>query len=268
MRWDRRKSRERDLDRELRAHLELETEEQRANALSPEEARYAAQRMFGNMTRLKEDLRDIWRPGWLERAEQDIVYAIRTLRRTPAFTAVAILTLALGIGATAAIFSVVDSLLLHPLPYPHADRLVVIWEKLTRNPNGPPVFDSYRDFETWKSGSRSFEQLAPATWATGGRIVRSGGPARNVLAMPVGLDFFSLLGAQADVGRTFQPDDLHRGCTVVLSHRFWLQAFGGQRNIAGRNISLDQDACAIAGVMPAGFRFYPDAAAMWMLITR
>jgi putative ABC transport system permease protein len=267
MRWDRRKARERDLDRELRAHLELEAEEQRANALSPQEARYAAQRMLGNMTRLKEDLRDVWRLGWLDRAKQDIAYAIRTLRRAPAFTAVAIFTLALGIGATTAIFSVVDSLLLHPLPYPNGDRLVVIWEKLTRNPSGPPVFDSYRDFEIWKSGSRSFEQLAPATWATGGRIVRSGGRARNVLAMPVGLDFFSLLGVQAELGRTFQPDDLHRGCTVVLSHGFWLQAFGGQRNIAGRNLSLDEDACIVAGVMPPGFRFYPDAAAMWMLIT-
>ena len=223
--------------------------------------------MFGNVTMLKEDLRDVWRFGWLDRIKQDVTYAVRTFRKAPGFTAVAVFTLALGIGATTATFSVVDSVLLHPLPYPNADRLVVVWERLARNPARPPVFDSYRDFEIWKSGSRSFEQLAPATWATGGHIVTGAGPARNVLAMPVGSDFFPLLGVQAEFGRTFQKDDLERGCTVVLSHRFWSQAFGGQRDVTGGHISLDEDVCTIAGVMPQGFRFYPDAAAMWMLIT-
>ncbi len=209
----------------------------------------------------------MWRWNWLERSKQDLVYAIRTFARTPGFTAVIILTLALGIGATTAIFSIVNAVLLHPLPYKHADRLIVIWEKLARDPKGPPVFDSYRDFETWKTSSRSFEQLAPATWATGGQIVTGIGPARDVLAMPAGIDFFSLLGIAPQIGRAFQPDDLHRGCTVVLRHNFWITAFGGDKSIIGRHISLSEKACTIVGVMPQGFTFYPDALSMWMLIT-
>ncbi len=265
--WFQGDSRKDDLDRELRAHLELEADEQRATGHSEEEARCAARRALGNVTLLHEELRHVWGFARLDAFQQDITYAIRTFRHAPGFTAVAVLTLALGIGATTAIFSVVDSVLLHPLPYPNADRLVVIWEKLTHNPSGPPVFDSYRDFEIWKSGNRSFEQLAPATWATGGHIVMGAGPPQNVLAMPVGLDFFSLLGVQAQLGRTFQPDDMNRGCTVILSHRFWEEGFGGRSDVNGRHISLDDNACTIVGVMRPGFRFYPDAAAMWMLIT-
>ncbi len=204
---------------------------------------------------------------WLEQSKQDVTYAMRTFARTPGFTVMVILTLALGIGATTAIFSIVNAVLLHPLPYPNADRLVVIWEKLVRDPKAPPIFDSYRDFETWKNSSRSFEQLAPATWATGGQILTGTGPARGVLAMPAGLDFFSLLGVGPELGRTFQPDDLNRGCTVVLKHRFWMTAFGGQKTVVGKHISLDERACTVIGVMPQGFTFYPDALSMWMLIT-
>ncbi len=265
--WRKRKFREQDLERELRSHLELETEEQQEAGLATEEARFRARRAFGNITLTKEAARGIW--GWssLERLKQDLAYAARTFARTPAFTAVVIVTLALGIGATSAIFSIVNAVLLHPLPYPNADRLVVIWEKLTRDPKGPPVFDSYRDFQIWKSQSRSFERLAPATWATGGRILTGSGPARDVLAMPAGIDFFSLLGAKPELGRTFQPDDLKRGCTVVLRHRFWMEAFGGEKNVIGRHIELDEKACTVVGVTPAGFTFYPDALSMWMLIT-
>lgn len=198
---------------------------------------------------------------------QDVVYAIRMFARMPGFTAVVVATLALGIGATSAIFSIVNAVLLHPLPYRDPDRLVVIWERLVHDPKSPPVFDSYRDFEIWKNTSRSFEQIAPATWATGGKIFSGHGPARDVLAMPVGMDFFSLLGERPELGRTFQADDLRRGCTVVLKHSFWVDAFGGQADAIGRQIALSETSCTIAGIMPPGFTFYPDAASMWMLIT-
>jgi len=197
----------------------------------------------------------------------DLSYALRNLRRTPGFAFIAIFILALGIGATTAVFSIVDAVLLHPLPYPHPDRLVAIWEKLDRDPNGPPVFDSYRDFQVWQRGAHSFEQLAPATWANASRIVTGAGPAQGVLAMPVGLDFFAMFGMAPELGRTFQAPDLGGGCTVVLSHRFWEQAFQGDRNVTARRIALDQDACTIAGVMPAAFQFYPEATRMWVLIT-
>lgn len=203
----------------------------------------------------------------IDQATQDVVHAIRNFRRTPGFTAIAALTLALGIGATTAVFSIVDAVLLNPLPFLHSDRLVVAWEKLTHEPNAPPIFDSLRDFEIWRKNSQAFEQIAAATWATGSRIMTGAGPARNVLAMPVSVDFFALLGIQPELGRTFQPGDLSRNCTVVLSHRFWLQTFNGDRQLAAKHIALDDSSCAIIGVMPASFHFYPDAAPMWTLIT-
>lgn len=263
----RRKERDQNLDREMRAHLEAEAAEQRENGLTPDEARYAAQRALGNATLIKEDTRAIWRLTWLERLKQDLAYAVRTFKRTPGFTAVAILTLALGIGATTAIFSVVNAVFLHPLPYPNADRLVVIWEKLKSDPKGVPVFDTYRDFEVWKAHSQSFEMLAPATWKTGGQIVTGSGLARDVLALPVGIDYFPLLGARPEIGRTFHHDDLRRGCTVVLKHSFWTTVLGGQKSVIGKHIELSEKACTVIGVMPPGFTFYPDAISMWMLIT-
>ena len=209
----------------------------------------------------------MWSWRWLERLKQDIAYALRIFVRTPGFTAIVILTLALGIGATTAIFSIVDAVWLHPLPYPHANRMVVIWEKLIRNPNNPPIFDSYRDFLAWKKKSWSFEQLAPATWATGQEILTGAGSARYVLAMPVGIDFFPLLGIKPELGRIFQSDDLHRGCSVVLQHKFWMTAFVGQKDVIGRHITLSEKACTVVGVMPERFTFFPDVAPMWMLIT-
>ncbi len=212
-------------------------------------------------------MRGVWIWNWFEQLKQDLGYALRSFARTPGFTTIVVLTVALGIGATTAMFSIVNALLLHPLPYRNADRLVVIWELQKRDPKSPPVFDSYRDFETWKSKSRSFEQLAPATWATGGQLLTGIGPARAILAQPVGIDFFSMLGIAPELGRTFEPDDLHRECTVVLKHDFWVTAFGSSKNVVGRHVQLDRNACTIVGVMPREFTFYPDVAPMWMLIT-
>ncbi len=209
----------------------------------------------------------MWKWNWLERSKQDLAYALRSFARTPGFTTLVILTLALGIGATTAMFTIVNALLLNPLPYRNPDRLVVIWEKLKRDTKGPPVFDSYCDFETWKNKSQSFERLAPATWATGQQILTGMGRAREVLAQPAGLEFFSLLGVAPELGRTFQRDDLKRGCTVVLRHRFWMTAFDGQKNVIGRHIELNEKACTVIGIMPRGFTFYPDALSMWTLIT-
>jgi predicted permease len=236
--------------------------------LLPQEAQYAATRALRNAGLIKEQVRDMW--GWasMDRFRQDIAYAARSFARSPGFTTVVIVTLALGIGATTAMFSVVDAVLLHPLPFRNPDRLIVVWEKFVRDPNAPPVFDTYQDFENWKSGSRSFERLTTVTWQFAeGRILTGAGPAREVLALPVGIDFFSMLGIAPEVGRTFQRDDLNEGCTVVLKHSFWMQAFGGQNNVIGRHIRLNDNACTVAGVMPPNFTFYPDAAAVWTLIT-
>jgi putative ABC transport system permease protein len=263
----RRRQREEDLDRELRSDLDLEAAEQRESGLSPDEAQYAARRALGNAALIKEEVRDTWGWGSLDRLRQDIVYAVRTFGRARGFTTIVILTLALGIGITTAIFSVVDAVLLNPLPFRNQDRLVVIFEKFVRSPNDPPVADSYHDFENWRSGSQSFEQLTAATWNTGGQILTGAGLAREVLVMPVGIDFFPMLGVAPELGRTFQSGDLRDGCTVVLKHSFWIETFGGQGDVVGRHIEINNDACTVIGVMPPRFTFYPDVTAMWMLMT-
>ena len=268
MRWRRKRDREADLDCELRSDLELETLEQQEKGLSPEEAQYAAKRALGNTGLIKEGVRDAWGWGWLDRLRQDIVYARRSFGRAPGFTSVMIFTLALGIGATTAVFSVVHAVLLDPLPFPDQDRLVVIFEQFINRPNDAPFADAYRDFENWKKGSQSFERLTVATWSsTGPQILTGAGPARDILAMPVGIDFFTTFGISAEAGRTFQQDDLDAGCSVVLKHSFWRDTFGGERNAIGRYVEINNEACTVLGVMLPEFAFYPNAADMWMLIT-
>jgi hypothetical protein len=129
MQWRRKKDREEDLDRELRSDLELEAQEQEEKGLSPEEAKYAARSALGNTGLIKEEVRDVWGWGWCDCLKQDVVYALRAFGRAPGFTSVVILTLALGIGATTAVFSVVHAILIDPLPYPNQDRLVMIFEE-------------------------------------------------------------------------------------------------------------------------------------------
>ena len=198
---------------------------------------------------------------------EDVRYGLRIFQRTPGFTAVAVITLALGIGANTAIFSMVQTVLLRPLPYKDSGRLVAIWEAEIAARGVSKLFDTYQDFEIYRDESRSLEEVAAATWATGGRIVTGHGPAKNVLAVPVSPEFFALLGVPPALGRTFGREDVNRGCTLVLAHRFWQDALGADDRIVGETLRLDDLACTVVGVMPASFSFYPDAASMWSLIT-
>jgi len=201
------------------------------------------------------------------RLKQDAAYAVRSFARNPGFAAVIIFTLALGIGATTAIFSVVQAVLLNPLPFPNSGRLVLILERLVRDSNAPPFADSYHDLENWQQGSRSFERISPVSWMAGNQLLTGAGLAREVLATLVGIDFFPLLGMAPELGRTFEPADLQQPCTVVLKHKFWMETFSGQKNAIGQRIRLNQKDCTVAGVMPPEFSFYPDATSMWMLVT-
>jgi predicted permease len=197
---------------------------------------------------------------------QDLRYAVVLLRRTPGLTVAVLVTLALGVGATTAVFSVVQAVLLRPLPYAEADRLVVIFDGHRRERSLSKVFASYQDFEIWKANSTSLETLGVLTWATSPRILTGLGQARSVLALPTSIEMFSLLGVPAALGRTFLPNDVGRGCAVVLSHRFWQSALGARPEVVGRSLTLDDRACTVLGVMPASFEFYPIAADMWSLI--
>jgi predicted permease len=198
---------------------------------------------------------------------QDLRYALRLLRKSPGFTIVAVLTLALGIGANTAIFSIVDAVLLRSLPYKNADRLVVVWQSTAQHRSTGAFFDTFREFEQWQQYSHSFAKLAAATWANRGETIlaRNGNP-QSVLSIPVTVDFFSMLGVQPALGRTFDPADLQNPCTVVISDAFWRGVLGGE-NIVGNTLTLNGQACAVIGIMPQDFSFYPKQTQLWSLIT-
>ena len=199
--------------------------------------------------------------------KRDVEYALRIFARAPGFTAIVILTLALGIGANTAIFSIVQAVLLRPLPFHDPGRLVVVWERALHEKGLAKLFDIYRDFDTYRKDNRSFEKIAGATWATSGRIMTGRGSAQSVLAIPATVDFFSMLDVAPEAGRTFAVEDLTRGCSVVLEHRFWRNTLNGDKSIVGQSLRLDDQECTVLGVMPESFVFYPDQTAMWLLLT-
>ena len=200
---------------------------------------------------------------------QDLRYAWRMCRRAPGFTATAILTLALGIGANTAVFSILNAVLLRPLPYREPGQLVSILDRQIRAGGRAVFYDLYSDYENWKKNSRAFQGFAAVTWAGGlGKIMTGHGPARSVAALPVSVDFFSTLGVPAALGRTFQDADLARGCSVVLSHKFWHSTLGGQRGAIGQPVRLDDQACTVLGVMPPSFASFPNPdSLLWVLLT-
>ena len=258
---------DRDWDNEIASHLAESTDEYVRQGLSPGEARIAARRDFGGVTQTKERLRDRASLPILETLWQDIRYGVRVLRKNPGFATIVVTTLALGIGANTAIYSIIRAVLLQPLPYREPERLVAVWDRVVREKGTSKLFAQYRDLELWQGASQSFEQLAGITWATSERILTGHGSSRNVLAIPATTDLFSMLGVAPMNGRTFEREDLSRGCTMVLTHRFWRDVLGAPRNVSDLHLALDDRACAVIGVMPAGFVFFPDVTSMWVLVT-
>jgi hypothetical protein len=161
----RRKSREQDLERELRTHLDLEAEEKEREGFSAEEARYSARRAIGNTALIKEEVREMWEWTALEQMAQDARYALRGMRKAPAFTLTAVLSLALGIGANTAIFTVVNAVLLKPLPFPEPERLVQVWESKPSEGFSRNVVNAF-NFLDWRERTHSFEDLAAAEGVT------------------------------------------------------------------------------------------------------
>src|SRR5579864_2106710 len=244
MRWffHRREQRERDLERELRAHLDLESEDL--------EDADAARRAFGNLARAREMVREEWGFMWLERFSKNLKYAFRQMRRSPGFTAIAIATLALGLGATSAMFTIVNTALLEPLQYRDPGRLYIARtvppaeSKLARDfpLNGV-------QFEIWRTNSRLCESLALVQYAEL-TLVGSGDPA-TLPALNVTEDFFRTLGAQPALGRDFLPED-DRSPHAILSDALWRSRFHADPSILGRTIQLNGEQYIIVGVMPAG----------------
>jgi predicted permease len=205
--------------------------------------------------------------NWLEHGSQDLRFAARLLRKKPGLTAIAVITLGLGIGAATSVFSIVDAVLLRPLPYKEPSRLVAIWARGLREESLAKIFGPYDDFSEWTHKARSFENISAPTWAfSPSRVLTGRGPARQLLTIPVSASFFETLGVSAALGRTFTAEDERHGCAVVLSHDFWNTALGADASIAGQSLTLDQRSCTVLGVMPAGFHFYPPVAQLWILL--
>ncbi len=252
--WWRRRQNERDLDRELKTHLDLEAEEQRDAGLPSTEASYAARRALGNRTLIKEDTRVAW--GWarFERFFQDLRQGFRLLARNPAFATVVVLTLAIGIGANTAIFGVIDNILLRPLPYPHPERLVRIWEAQPSRGYFRNVVNGV-NFLDWRARNHSFEHIA-AFWGMPKTVTR-GGRSQDLPAMQVTPEFFSILGVSPYLGRTFLPEEgaPGRNRVIVLSYALWQSYFGGDHNVLGKTLTVDGVPATIVGVMPRNFSF-------------
>lgn len=240
-----------DLEEEMRLHLELRQREQIESGMPADEARAAARRRFGNTTYLKEESHFAWGWEWLENLAQDARYGLRMLRRSPGFSAVAILTMALGIGATTAIFSVVDATLLRPLPYPEPEQLVSIEDDLP----GVGARDVGMSEPEWQDLEHSgiFEHVSP-TWFDENNLTGSSVPAR-VRVLIVAPNYFALLGVKPQMGRTFNPEDHSPGIIpeVVISNGLWKSFFGSDPNILDKSVRMDTDLYRIVGVMPPGF---------------
>src|SRR5579862_554031 len=198
---------------------------------------------------------------------QDLRHAWRLLVKHPGFTTVVVLTLALGIGANTAVFSIVNGVLLRPLPYAEADRLVMVLTRSTTNARLSKTFASYADFKEYSAHSQSFDRFAAVGWAQGGNIMSGRGPARSVVLNLATADFFSILGSAPELGRTFLAEDMLRGCSVVLSDAFWRGTLGADPNIVNQPLTLGRRPCTVLGVMPSTFAFYPRQTEIWSLLT-
>jgi putative ABC transport system permease protein len=251
--WNRRKQRETELERELRDHLDLEAEEQQEAGVSPEEAAYAARRALGNTTLIKEDVRAAWGFQWLETLFQDLRYGLRQLRRNPGFTAVAILTLALGIGANTAIFSVVNAVLLRPLPFRNPSGLITLHEELPKQ--GFPNMDfSPPDFAVFEHNQRSFSGIG--AFRVEHVDISGRGEPERVAAARISWPLFPMLGIGPVLGRTFNAQEGVPGSNVViLSYGLWQHRYGGDSGIVGRTIQINRQPYSIIGVMPGNFEF-------------
>ncbi len=249
-----------DVDEEIRSHLKMEERENLESGMSQEEAHYAAARRFGNVTITKERSKEMW--GWnsAETLLQDLRYGIRQLRSSPGFTTVAVLTLALGIGATTAIFSVVNSVLLRPLPFEDPGRLVQLFET-EESPGNFPL--SGADYLDWQARNRTLQATSLYSW-TDSMSASGASEPESAAVVHAQANFFDVLGIRPLRGRAFAPgeDAAGKNHVAILSYGFWQRHFGGRADIIGKTVALNNDAYTVVGVMPRWFSFQA-AADIW-----
>jgi putative ABC transport system permease protein len=244
---------EENLNEELRFHLEKQTALYVSAGMSPDEARRKALLEFGGVESVKEDCREHRRTFWLATLWTDLRYGLRMLRMNPGFAAVAILTLALGIGANTAIFSVLDAVVLKPLPYPQANRLVLIWTEM-KNAGQTRVPSSGPDLVDLRHRSRLLQDVG-GIWVGSAAVTGNGEPEQIKLGRATA-SFLTLLGVPPAKGRLFnaQDESEHSGSVIIITDGLWRRKFGGDENIIGRSLVIDGRALTIVGVMPASFR--------------
>jgi putative ABC transport system permease protein len=259
-RLDRRRAEE-EMAEEIRTHLELEIERNVGAGMSPGEARHAALRAFGSPALSKEDSRTVWGFSSIETLWQDLSYGLRVLRKNPGFTVVAVVTLALGVGASTAIFSAVNPILFEPLPYPHSERIVSAWDFDAGGAQLPVTFGTFREVS---ERARSFDALAAMkAWQP---TVTIGGEPERLEGQRVSADYFRVLGVPPAAGRGFEPPEDEPGGrnVVVLGEALWRRRFGGAAAVVGREIRLDDDLYTVVGVMPREFENVPaPSAEVW-----
>ncbi len=259
---------EREMDEEMRFHLEMEIEDRVSSGMNPAEARRTALRDFGGVERFKDEARDVRGIGIMEALGHDVRFTLRTLRKSPGFTAVAVLTLALGIGANTAVFSVVNGTLLRPLPYRDADRVVVLRELDEKRAEMAVTGDNFLD---WRAANRTFEAMAvhwnpefvPMTTILGANS------AVRTRVTGVSGEFFRVMGTVPSRGRGFVAEEARKGGrrVMVVSQSFWRSHLGSDPNVLGRVLDWEGDPFEIVGVMPAGFA-YPAETDLWVPLER
>ena len=254
--WKRRRSTQ-DFSEEIRAHLAIEADRLRQEGRSEEEATFAARRALGNLTAMEERFHEANHWCWLDQLRQDVRGCLRQWRKRPLMAVVALLTIALGTGLNVAIFQVVWSALLKPLPYAHAAELVQVWAVDRADGGMAPAdrrFPNGLTVQLWRSRSRSFQMLASyRPWRA---TVGSGGAPERIPAGVVSAEFLPVLGAHFVLGRPFAAEEVHPGTdeVVVLTYGYWTTRFGGDRNLIGNNILVDGKQCRVVGVLAADFR--------------
>ena len=248
---------DREMEEEIRVHLEMKNEENLAAGMSPEEARSAALRGFGNRTLAREQSREVWMFRWLDDLVQDLRFALRSFRGSPGFATVAVVTLALGIGANTAIFTVVNAALLRPLPYRDAGRLAMVWNQLL-NLGLTRFGASYADYFDYRDQNQVFVDIA-AFGSQQFDLAGSTQPER-VPGVRVSANLLPMLGATVALGRTFTSDENQDGrdTVVLLSDALWRRRFGADPGLIGKTVSLDGSPHTVVGILPRGFRFSTD----------
>jgi putative ABC transport system permease protein len=243
---------EHELDEELKFHLERDAAQNLQSGMSPEEAHYAALRSFGGIDQSKEECRDARGVRLLEEVWQDLRCAARLLIKTPGFTFVAVITLALGIGANTAIFSIVNAVLLRPFPYLAPERLVIVQER----ESGGAFSPSYPNFLDWRAQNTAFEAISAVRGNESFNFTGTGEPER-LQGRLVSAEFFSTLGIKPLLGRDFLAEEDRSGATpaVILSYGFWQRRFGNDPGTIGKQLTLNQQSYTVVGIAPPDFQY-------------